>query len=48
MMWADSHWLLSDDKEKLTWMVNDIIEELMDPDMNPKTGVFVVGEHSQR
>ena len=36
MMWADSHWLSRDDKEKLTWMVHDIIEDLMDLDMDPK------------
>ena len=27
MMWAVNHWILSDDNEKLTWMVNDIIAE---------------------
>ena len=26
MMRADTHWLFCDDKGKLTWMVNDIIE----------------------
>ena len=30
MMWADNYWIFSDDQEKLTWMVNDIIEQLMD------------------
>ena len=32
-MWAHNHWLLSDDKERLMWMVSDIIEELQDLDM---------------
>ena len=38
----DSHWLFRDDKEKLTWMVIDIIEELMGPGHGPQTGVSVV------
>ena len=36
MMWADNFWLSSDDKEKLVCMMNDIIEELLDLDMEPK------------
>ena len=40
MMWADNFWLFSDDKEKLTWMVNDIIDELMDLDMEPQPESF--------
>ena len=36
MLWADDCWLFSDDKEKLMFMVNDIIEELVDLDMEPK------------
>ena len=36
MVWADNYWLFSDDKEKLVCMVNDIIEELLDLDMEPK------------
>ena len=28
--------MFSDDKDRLTWMVNDIIEELMDVDTEPK------------
>ena len=36
MMWADNYWIFSDDKEKLTWMVKDIIDELMDLDMELK------------
>ena len=32
----DSCWIFSDDKEKLTWAVNDIFEELIDLDMGPK------------
>ena len=33
MMWADNHWILSNDKDKLMWIVNDIIEQLLDLDM---------------
>ena len=36
MMWADTYWIFSHNKEKLTWMVNDIIAELMDLEMEPK------------
>ena len=36
MMWADNNWLFSDHREKLICMVNDIIEELLDLDMEPK------------
>ena len=36
MMWADNHWLFCDNREKLMCMVNDIIEELLDLDMEPK------------
>ena len=36
--WLDNDWILSDDREKLKCMVNDIIEELMDLDMEPKPG----------
>ena len=35
-MWADNYWIFSDDKEKLTCMINDIIEELLDLDLEPK------------
>ena len=35
-MWADRNWIRSDERYKLTWMVNDITEELMDLDMEPK------------
>ena len=38
----DSHWLLRDDTEKLTWMVIDNIEKLMGPGHGPQTGVSVV------
>ena len=39
MMWAENHWIFSDDTDKqLTWMVNDIIAELTDLDMEPKPG----------
>ena len=34
-MWADNCWIFCDDKEKLTWMVNDIVEEMMDLDLEP-------------
>ena len=37
VMWADNFRIFSHDKEKLTWMVNDIIEELMELDMEPET-----------
>ena len=36
MMWADNNWLICDNKERLVRMVNDIIEELLDLDMEPK------------
>ena len=40
MMWADNHWLFCDNNnnnnERLVCMVNDIIEELLDLDMEPK------------
>ena len=36
MMWADNYWMFSDNREKLTCMVNDIIEELLDLDLQPK------------
>ena len=36
MMWAGNHWILSDEKGKLTWMANGITEELMELDMESK------------
>ena len=36
MMWVDNFWIFSHDKEKLTWIVNDIIKELMDLDTEPE------------
>ena len=36
MMWADNCWLFCGIKERLVCMVNDIIEELLDLDMEPK------------
>ena len=36
-MWADNYWIFSDDKDMLTWMVNDIIAELTDVDMELKS-----------
>ena len=36
MMWADNYRIFSDDKEKLTCMVDDIIEDLLDLDIEPK------------
>ena len=36
MMWADNFWLFSDSREKLICMMNDIIEELLDLNMEPK------------
>ena len=36
MMWADNYWLFSDIRERLICMVNDIIEELLDVNMEPK------------
>ena len=35
MRWADSYWIFSDDRERLTCTVNDIIEELVGLDMEP-------------
>ena len=26
MMWSDNFWIFSGDREKLTWMVNDILD----------------------
>ena len=40
MISAGSYKIFSDDKEKLKCMVNDIIEELMDLDMEPKPESF--------
>ena len=37
MMWADNHWLFCDNKERMVCMVNDIIAELLELDMEPKT-----------
>ena len=37
-MWDDNHWLFSYSREKLICMVmNDIIEELLDLDVEPKS-----------
>ena len=36
MMWADNCRLFCDNKERLICMVNDIIEELLGLDMEPK------------
>ena len=36
MMWADNDLLFCDNRERLVCMVNDIIEELLDLDMEPK------------
>ena len=36
MMWADNCWLFCDNKERWACMVNDIIQELLDLDMEPK------------
>ena len=36
MTWADNYWLFCINRERLTCMVNDIIEELLDLDMGPK------------
>ena len=47
MMWADNYWLFCDNKERLTRMVNDIIEELLDLDM-AQAGIAVVDKHAQR
>ena len=35
-MWADNYWLFCDNKERLVCRVNDIMEELLDLDMEPK------------
>ena len=34
-MWADNYWLFCDNRE-IDMQVNDIIEELLDLDMEPK------------
>ena len=36
MMWSDNNWLFCHDRASLVYMVNDIIEELLDLDMEPK------------
>ena len=36
MMWADIYWLFCNNKERLVFIVNEIIEELLDLDMEPK------------
>ena len=36
MMWDDNYWIFSDNREKFICMVDDIIEELLDLDMEPK------------
>ena len=36
MVWADNHWLFCDNRERLVSVVNDIIDELLDLDMEPK------------
>ena len=36
MMWADNYWLFCHSREILVQMVNDIIEELLNLDMEPK------------
>ena len=36
MMWARNYWLFCDNRVRLVSMVNDIIEELLDLDMEPK------------
>ena len=36
MMWADNYWLFCHDREIFVHMVNDVIEELLDLDMEPK------------
>ena len=36
VMRVDNNCIFSDDMDKLTWMVNDFIEKLMDLDMEPK------------
>ena len=36
LMWADNYWLFCHDREILVHLVNDIIEELLDLDMEPK------------
>ena len=36
MMWADNYWLFCHNREKLVHMVNDVFEELLNLDMEPK------------
>ena len=36
MRWADNYWLFCHDRATLIHMVNDVIEELLDLDMEPK------------
>ena len=36
VMRADNYWLFCDHKERLVCMVNDVIEELLDLDLEPK------------
>ena len=48
MVLADHYWLFNNNREELICMVNDIIEELLDLDMEPKTRGAVVDEYSQK
>ena len=43
MMWADSSWLFSVVKEKLVFMVNDTVEELLDFGTRGQAGVVMGG-----
>ena len=36
MMWADNYWIFYDNREKLICTAKDIMEELLDPDVEPK------------
>ena len=48
-MWADNYWLFCDGRERLICMVNDIIEELLDLDLEPKpASLWWTGTHKQR
>ena len=46
MMWANNFWLLSDNREKLICVVNDIIEELFRPGHGVQAGIAVVDHHA--
>ena len=48
MIWADNYWLFGDHKKELQMMVNQLINELLGLDMEPKTRVTSVDRHARK